>query len=66
MSGGDGMDPSTQVPAVKCAWVPVTASYRAMHLMSFFPRTHFQWLFSVLKSPRSWQPGTRVTRGIYS
>jgi hypothetical protein len=31
MSGGDGMDFSTQVPAVKYTWAPVATSCRARH-----------------------------------
>jgi hypothetical protein len=37
LSDGDGMDPHTQVPIVRCAWVHVTMSYRAWHLMSLLP-----------------------------
>jgi hypothetical protein len=31
MSSGDEMDSSTQVPVVKCVWVPVAMSCRARH-----------------------------------
>jgi hypothetical protein len=31
MSGGDGMDSSTQVPVVRHAWAPVATSCRARH-----------------------------------
>jgi hypothetical protein len=31
MLGGDGTYFSTQVPAVRCAWVPVTMSSRDRH-----------------------------------
>jgi hypothetical protein len=31
MSSGDEMDSSTQVPAVRCVWVPMAMSYRARH-----------------------------------
>jgi hypothetical protein len=34
MSGGDGMDSSTQVHVVRSMWVPTTPSYYAKHLMS--------------------------------
>jgi hypothetical protein len=37
LSGGDGADPHTQVPVVRCVWVPVTMSYRAWHLMLLLP-----------------------------
>jgi hypothetical protein len=36
--GSDGMGSSTQVPVVKCAWVPATTSHRARHLMLPLPR----------------------------
>jgi hypothetical protein len=31
VSGGDGTDSSTQVPAVRHAWVTVATSYRTRH-----------------------------------
>jgi hypothetical protein len=31
MSGDDGMDSSTQVSAVRCAWAPVAMSYHVRH-----------------------------------
>jgi hypothetical protein len=31
MLGGDGIDSSTQVPAVRCAWAPVPTSCHARH-----------------------------------
>jgi hypothetical protein len=37
MSSGDGMDPSTQVPVVRCTWLPKTMSYRDRHLMPLPP-----------------------------
>jgi hypothetical protein len=37
MSGGDEMDSSTQVPAVRHTWVHVATSYHARDLMSSFP-----------------------------
>jgi hypothetical protein len=37
ISGGDEIDSSTQVPAVKCSWVHMAPSYRDKHLMSSFP-----------------------------
>jgi hypothetical protein len=37
MPGGDGTNFSTQVPIVRCAWVLVTMSYCARHLMLLFP-----------------------------
>jgi hypothetical protein len=37
MSGGDETHPNTRVFAIRCAWVPVTASYRAKHLLLLLP-----------------------------
>jgi hypothetical protein len=37
VSDGDGMGFSTQVPVVRCVWVPAAMSYRARHLMSLLP-----------------------------
>jgi hypothetical protein len=37
MSGGDRMDPGTQVPAIRLAWAPVATSCCVGHLMSMFP-----------------------------
>jgi hypothetical protein len=37
MSGGDRTDPSTQVHAIRCAWVHMTASYCAKHLILLLP-----------------------------
>jgi hypothetical protein len=38
MSGDDGMNSNTQVPAVRRAWMPVAMPCRGMHLMSSFPK----------------------------
>jgi hypothetical protein len=37
MSGCDVTNPSTQVSTVRSLWVPMTTSYRAMHLISLLP-----------------------------
>jgi hypothetical protein len=37
MLDGNGMGSSTQVSAVRRAWVPVATSYHARHLMTLFP-----------------------------
>jgi hypothetical protein len=42
MSDGDGMDPSTQVPVVRCVWVPVTLSYHGRHSMPLSPEDSAQ------------------------
>jgi hypothetical protein len=34
MSGGDKTNSSTQVPVVRCAWVPVAMSHHTRHSMS--------------------------------
>jgi hypothetical protein len=50
---------STQVLAVKCAWVLVTTSYRAKHLMSPLPENP-----TPLMLIRCWEPlGARVCPG---
>jgi hypothetical protein len=38
MSDGDGTTSSTQVPTVKCTWVPVAVSCCARHYMSSLPK----------------------------
>jgi hypothetical protein len=37
MSGGDGTDSSTQVPFVRCVWVPMVMSHRARNSMLLSP-----------------------------
>jgi hypothetical protein len=37
VSSGDGMNSSTQVSVVRCAWVPVTMSHHARHSMPLSP-----------------------------
>jgi hypothetical protein len=31
MSGGDGIDSSTQVSVIRCVWAPVAMSYHVRH-----------------------------------
>jgi hypothetical protein len=38
MLDGDGMTSNTQVPAVRCTWVPMPVSCHARHLMSPLPK----------------------------
>jgi hypothetical protein len=38
MSGDDGVDFSTQVPVVRCAWVPVVMTHYARHSMLLSPK----------------------------
>jgi hypothetical protein len=55
VSDNDGMSFSTQVPAVKCAWVPTVQSYHARHLMP--PEELALVALLVLKAP-VWLLGT--------
>jgi hypothetical protein len=38
MSGGDWTYSNTQVPVIRCAWVPVSLSYHSRHSMSLSPK----------------------------
>jgi hypothetical protein len=60
MSNGDGMDPSTQVLVVRCAWVPLALSYYISRLMPLSPEDPVTTAFLGTESPRAWLPGVRV------
>jgi hypothetical protein len=56
MSGGDGMNSSTQVCVVRCVSVPVVMSYHARHLMSLSPEDLAPVALPGIESPRAWLP----------
>jgi hypothetical protein len=60
MSGGDRMNPSTQVPIVRCMWVHVTMSYRARHLMPLPPEAPAPIALLCVERPSSMTAGARV------
>jgi hypothetical protein len=56
VSGGDGMNSSTQVPAVRSVCVPATLSYHARHLMSLPCMDPTPIAFPGMESIRVWLP----------
>jgi hypothetical protein len=58
VSGGDGMDSSTQVPVIRCAWVPVAMSYRDRNLMPLFPE-----YLAIVALPSTEKAPRQVCRG---
>jgi hypothetical protein len=71
MSDSDVMDSSTQVPAVRCVWVPMTLSYHARHSMSFYPEDPAPVALPVLKAPGCGCRGSeyilsQIMRRVYS
>jgi hypothetical protein len=52
MSGDDGMDSSTQVPAIRCTWVPAALSHQARHLIPLSPGDPALVALPSTKSPR--------------
>jgi hypothetical protein len=62
MSDGDGMTSSTQVPIIRCAWVPLAMLDTKCH---HFSRIWLCWCLSDTKSPRAWsrEPGYVLSRG---
>jgi hypothetical protein len=60
MSGDDGTDSSTEVPTVRCAWVPAALSYHARHLMLLSPEDSALVSLPDTESPWVRLLGTRV------
>jgi hypothetical protein len=57
ISGGDGMDFSTLVPAVRSAWVHAALPYHARHSVPLPSVDPTPIAFFDIESPRVWLPG---------
>jgi hypothetical protein len=60
MSGGDGMNSSTHVPAVRCVWVPTALSCHVRHSMSLPSMAPTPIACPITESPQAWLPGARA------
>jgi hypothetical protein len=60
MLGGDGIDSSTQVSVVRCAWVPTAQSCHARHSMTLPSMDPTPIVSPSTGSPGAWLPGARV------
>jgi hypothetical protein len=59
MSGGDGMDSSTQVPVVRRACALAVTSYHVRHVMSSFPKVLALVVPALYQMPQLKWMGTR-------
>jgi hypothetical protein len=60
MSSDDGMDSSTQVSVVRCAWLPTALFYHARHSRPLSPKDPAPIALLGTENPWVWLPGARI------